>query len=96
MTDSTSTTNPPNGTTAAKPRATCSPFNDIDGPLHRARLAARALAHTIHGMDEADFARPLLHPQHGTIVLDWMLQLYAWHGRHHAAHITALRRREGW
>jgi len=25
-----------------------------------------------------------------------MLQLYAWHGRHHTAHITELKKREGW
>jgi hypothetical protein len=25
-----------------------------------------------------------------------MLALYAWHGRHHVAHITSLRQREGW
>jgi hypothetical protein len=47
-------------------------------------------------MDAADFARSLQHPERGTITLDWMLQLYAWHGRHHAAHITELRKREGW
>ena len=28
--------------------------------------------------------------------LDRMLQMYAWHGRHHVAHVTALRAREGW
>ena len=43
-----------------------------------------------------DFARPLRHPQKGAITLDWMLQLYAWHGRHHAAHVTELRKRENW
>ena len=43
-----------------------------------------------------DFARPLQHPEKGAITLDWMLQLYAWHGRHHAAHVTELRKREGW
>jgi uncharacterized damage-inducible protein DinB len=43
-----------------------------------------------------DFARPLYHPEHGGITLDWMLQLYAWHGRHHTAHITELRKREAW
>jgi uncharacterized damage-inducible protein DinB len=43
-----------------------------------------------------DFARPLQHPEKGAITLDWVLQLYAWHGRHHAAHITGLRNREGW
>jgi len=47
-------------------------------------------------MGDADFARELVHPEHGTITLDWMLQLYAWHGRHHVAHVTALRAREGW
>jgi len=25
-----------------------------------------------------------------------MLGLYAWHGRHHVAHITSLKKREGW
>jgi uncharacterized damage-inducible protein DinB len=43
-----------------------------------------------------DFARPLQHPEKGPITLDWMLQLYAWHGRHHVAHITELRKREDW
>jgi hypothetical protein len=28
--------------------------------------------------------------------LDDSLALYAWHGKHHVAHITSLREREGW
>jgi uncharacterized damage-inducible protein DinB len=47
-------------------------------------------------MTPADFARPLRHPVNGDMTLDRMLQLYAWHGRHHVAHITTLRAREGW
>ena len=47
-------------------------------------------------MTAEDFARPLHHPEHGKMTLDWMLQLYAWHGRHHAGHVTELRKREGW
>lgn len=43
-----------------------------------------------------DFFRTLLHPEHGTINVDFLLQLYAWHGRHHVAHITSLRERMGW
>jgi hypothetical protein len=44
-----------------------------------------------------DFARTLVHPQHGRVLsLHWMLALYAWHGRHHVAHITGLRERMGW
>ena len=50
----------------------------------------------LESMTAADFERPLQHPDRGAISLDWMLQLYAWHGRHHAAHVTSLRSREGW
>lgn len=50
----------------------------------------------LESLAPADFARPLVHPDHGSLTIDWLLQLYAWHGRHHAAHITELRRREGW
>jgi hypothetical protein len=48
----------------------------------------------LESMTTADFGRPLQHPERGAITLDWMLQLYAWHGRHHVAHVTALRARE--
>ncbi|HMQ07894.1 MAG TPA: putative metal-dependent hydrolase [Saprospiraceae bacterium] len=38
-----------------------------------------------------------VHPQHGKVFrLDENLGLYAWHGNHHLAHITALKIREGW
>lgn len=36
------------------------------------------------------------HPETGVMSLDHTLALYAWHGRHHVAHITALRKRMGW
>ena len=42
------------------------------------------------------FARKFQHPELGALTLDTHLQLYAWHSRHHVAHITALRAREGW
>jgi uncharacterized damage-inducible protein DinB len=45
----------------------------------------------LEAMTPADFARPLLHPDRGAISLDWMLQLYAWHGRHHAGHVMLVR-----
>jgi uncharacterized damage-inducible protein DinB len=48
-------------------------------------------------MDVADFNRVFRHPeQNRTLTLAQLLALYAWHGRHHVAHITALRKREGW
>jgi len=50
----------------------------------------------LEAMQEPDFQRPLTHPERGLVTNDWLLQVYAWHGRHHAGHITGLRRREGW
>jgi uncharacterized damage-inducible protein DinB len=47
-------------------------------------------------LSDADFARAFRHPELGLVRLDTNLALYAWHGRHHAAHITALRQRNGW
>jgi uncharacterized damage-inducible protein DinB len=43
-----------------------------------------------------DFARRLRHPERGIMTLDDLVGTYAWHGRHHVAHITSLREREGW
>jgi uncharacterized damage-inducible protein DinB len=44
----------------------------------------------------ADFALTFSHPERGVMTVDETLALYAWHGRHHVAHITALRDRKGW
>ena len=40
--------------------------------------------------------RTFRHPEMGLMTLDKTLALYAWHGRHHVAHITSLRGRNGW
>ena len=50
----------------------------------------------LRGMSAADFARTIKHPDWGTPSLDTILALYAWHGRHHTAHVTSLRQRMGW
>ena len=50
----------------------------------------------LRSLEEEDFRRTLHHPEEGTMTLDDLLCTYAWHGRHHAAHITALRERKGW
>ncbi len=44
-----------------------------------------------------DFGRRFRHPEHGrSLGLDETLAMYAWHGRHHVAHITSLRQRMKW
>jgi hypothetical protein len=44
-------------------------------------------------LDEAAFARTFRHPDLGLIPLDQNLALYAWHGKHHVAHIASIRDR---
>jgi uncharacterized damage-inducible protein DinB len=61
----------------------------IDALHHRWVVMLRSLA-------DADFSRTLRHPEIGAIDLDFLLALYAWHSRHHEAHITGLRDRSGW
>ncbi len=51
---------------------------------------------TWRGMKQEDFARPLIHPDHGEKNIDWLLFLYTWHGQHHTAHITHLRKQKSW
>ena len=50
----------------------------------------------LRSLSPGDFEKTLLHPEHGVINNDFLLQLYGWHGRHHVAHITSLRQRMGW
>lgn len=44
----------------------------------------------------AQFARSFRHPELGLMTIDQQIAMYAWHGRHHLAHITSLSTRMGW
>lgn len=50
----------------------------------------------LDAMSPADFAKRYTTTQGTRMTLDLALGLYAWHGRHHVAHITSLRERMGW
>ncbi|HUP03307.1 MAG TPA: putative metal-dependent hydrolase [Bryobacteraceae bacterium] len=50
----------------------------------------------IETLPEAAFSRAYRHPEQGRVTLGVVLAMYAWHCRHHEAHITALRERMGW
>jgi uncharacterized damage-inducible protein DinB len=50
----------------------------------------------LRSLSKADLARTFRHPELGPVRLEQNLALYAWHGRHHVAHITGLRHRMGW
>lgn len=50
----------------------------------------------LKSMSASDFVRRLKHPELGEVILEKYLAMYAWHGRHHVAHITSLRERMKW
>jgi uncharacterized damage-inducible protein DinB len=50
----------------------------------------------LRGLKPEDWQRTFRHPKLGSMSLEKNLALYAWHGRHHVAHITGLRERMGW
>ena len=63
-----------------------------------------AMLEAVHGrwvallesMTEEDFQKGFVHPERGSQKLATSLALYDWHSRHHTAHITGLRARQGW
>jgi hypothetical protein len=50
----------------------------------------------LRSMTPEQWKRTFRHPELGPMTLEKTLALYAWHGRHHVAHVTNLRAREGW
>ncbi len=49
-------------------------------------------------LEPGDWSRTLVHPERPgeRLTVEWLVAQYAWHSRHHVAHVTALREREGW
>jgi len=58
-------------------------------------LHARWVA-LLRSLTDAEWKRTFRHPELGSISLEQNAALYAWHGRHHVAHILNLRERMGW
>jgi uncharacterized damage-inducible protein DinB len=50
----------------------------------------------LESLSEEQWARGMRHPTNGPMTVEAQTQMYAWHSRHHVAHITRLREREGW
>jgi uncharacterized damage-inducible protein DinB len=50
----------------------------------------------LRALSAEDWKRTFRHPEIGPMTLEKNLALYAWHGRHHVAHITSLREKMGW
>ena len=50
----------------------------------------------LRSLKPEEWKRTFRHPERGVVSLEMNLAMYAWHGRHHVAHITSLRERNGW
>lgn len=50
----------------------------------------------LNSMDRGQWQRTWDHSERGLQRLDVVTMLYAWHSRHHVAHITHLRAQQGW
>jgi len=50
----------------------------------------------LRSLSADDWKRTFRHPELGDMPLEKNLALYAWHGEHHVAHVTELRKRMGW
>lgn len=55
------------------------------------------LAFVMKNLNEIDLEKAYIHPEHNKeFQLKEMICLYAWHSKHHLAHITELKKRKGW
>lgn len=50
----------------------------------------------LKSLNEEQLDRELIHPESGTVMLKSMIGSYAWHGKHHLAHITNLKEQKNW
>jgi hypothetical protein len=69
---------------------------DVEGSLLLLEALHRRWTHFLRSLDDGKLSRAFRHPALGRVTLELNLQLYAWHGRHHLAHITRLCKRMGW
>jgi uncharacterized damage-inducible protein DinB len=50
----------------------------------------------LRNIKDSDWQRTFRHPEMGPMTLEKTLALYSWHGQHHVAHVTTLRKKMGW
>lgn len=53
-------------------------------------------AYLLKSLKPAELEKTFFHPESGPVTLAMNINLYAWHSRHHLAHITGLRERMEW
>ncbi len=69
---------------------------DVDVSLQLLTALHARWTTLLRGLTETQWTRTFVHPVSGPTDLSNHAGLYAWHGNHHLAHVTHLRRRMGW
>jgi hypothetical protein len=64
---------------------------DIEASMMILEGVHRRWTELLNTLSEKDFARAYLHPEMGRMTLDKSLANYAWHGRHHVAHVLLVK-----
>lgn len=54
------------------------------------------LVEILRSLSDDEFQKEFIHPETGLWTIEKAAALYAWHSRHHTAHITSTRSRMGW
>lgn len=70
--------------------------DDLETSLRLLELVHTRWIRVIDAVAPDEWSRELMHPEMGPLDLDALLQMYAWHGPHHVAHIVRLRERNAW
>ena len=69
-------------------------LSDYSLPIETSLLLLEALhqrwTHLLHSLTPADLEKTFIHPDSGKVSVGENIGIYAWHGKHHLAHITSL------
>lgn len=74
---------------------------DYEAPIEHSLLHIKVvhakLVYFLKGLEGKDFLRTFIHPEtNDTVMLNWNVGNYAWHGNHHYAHIRNAMEQNGW
>jgi uncharacterized damage-inducible protein DinB len=87
-------------TIKAYDEAAWSTLPDNDLPIEVSLQLFAALHKRLHkllsSLNEKDLKKMIHHPENGEVTIEQLIATYAWHGKHHIAHITTLRNQKGW
>ncbi|MEH7378724.1 YfiT family bacillithiol transferase [Neobacillus drentensis] len=68
----------------------------IDTSLLLLEILHKRWTNLLRCLTPADMEKTFIHPESGEVSVGKNIGIYAWHGRHHLAHITSLCNRKGW